>query len=138
MTNHIHLLATPSDSQGITKMMQYIGRHYVPYINHTYGGTGSIWEGRYIANLVQNDRCLSTCIRYIELNPVRADMVTSPVIKRSIQDSRLDSIMGCLISHLSLTNAMVDPKLTLNFIILFIMDMKNLTLKFFGLSTIPI
>ena len=138
MTNHIHLLATPSDSQGITKMMQYIGRHYVPYINHTYGGTGSIWEGRYIANLVQNDRCLSTCIRYIELNPVRADMVASPVIKRSIQDSRLDSIMGCLISHLSLTNAMVDPKLTLNFIILFIMDMKNLTLKFFGLSTIPI
>jgi REP element-mobilizing transposase RayT len=45
MTNHIHLLATPSDIQGITRMMQYIGRHYVPYINHTYGGSGSIWEG---------------------------------------------------------------------------------------------
>jgi putative transposase len=96
MTNHIHLLATPSDIQGITRMMQYIGRHYVPYINHTYGGTGSIWEGRYIANLVQDDRCLSTCIRYIELNLVRADMVASPVIKRSIQDSRLGPIM---VSH---------------------------------------
>ena len=71
-------------------MMQYFGRHYVPYINHTYGGSGSVWEGRYIANQVQDDRCLSTCMRYIELNPVRADMVTSPVIKRSIQDSRLD------------------------------------------------
>jgi putative transposase len=47
MTNHIHLLATPSDIQGITRMMQYIGRHYVPYINHTYGGSGSIWEERY-------------------------------------------------------------------------------------------
>jgi putative transposase len=42
ITNHIHLLATPSDSQGITRMMHYIGRHYVPYINHTYGGNGSI------------------------------------------------------------------------------------------------
>jgi putative transposase len=90
MTNHIHLLATPSDSQGITRMMQYIGRHYVTYINHTYGGSGSIWEGRCKANLVQDDRYLLTCMRYIELNPVRADMVTSPVIKRSIQDSRLD------------------------------------------------
>jgi putative transposase len=90
MTNHIHLLATPSDMQGITRMMQYTGRHYVPYINHTYGGSGSIWEGRYKANLVQDDRYLSTCMRYIELNPVRADMVASPVIKRSIQDSRLD------------------------------------------------
>jgi putative transposase len=58
MTNHIHLLATPSDSQGITRMMQYIERHYVPYVNHTYVGSGSIWEGRYKANLVQDDRCL--------------------------------------------------------------------------------
>jgi putative transposase len=78
MTNHIHLLATPSDLQGITRMMQYIGRHYVPYINHTYGGNGSIWEGRYKANLVQDDRYLLTSMRYIELNPVRADMVTGP------------------------------------------------------------
>jgi putative transposase len=70
-------------------MMQYFGRHYVPYINRTYSGSGSIWEERYIANLVQDDRYLLTCMRYIELNPVRADMVTSPVIKRSIQDSRL-------------------------------------------------
>jgi putative transposase len=78
MTNHIHLLATPSDLQGITRMMQYIGRHYVPCINHTYGGSGSIWEGRYKANLVQDDRYLLTSMRYIELNPVRADMVTGP------------------------------------------------------------
>jgi REP element-mobilizing transposase RayT len=49
MTNHIHILTTPSDTQGITRMMQYIGRHYVPCINHTYGGSGSIWEGRYKA-----------------------------------------------------------------------------------------
>lgn len=78
MTNHIHLLATPSDSQGIARMMQYIGRHYVPYINHTYGGSGSIWEGRYKANQVQEESYLLTCMRYIELNPVRANMVPTP------------------------------------------------------------
>lgn len=78
MTNHIHILVTPSDTQGITRMMQFIGRHYVPYINHTYGGSGSIWEGRYKANLVQDESYLLTCMRYIELNPVRASMVRTP------------------------------------------------------------
>lgn len=76
MTNLIHLLATPADTQGIAQMMQYIGRYYVPYINHTYGGSSSIWEGCYKANLVQDDRYLLTCMSYIELNPVRADMVS--------------------------------------------------------------
>jgi putative transposase len=45
MTNHIHILATPREKESITRMMQYIGRYYVPYINHTYGTSGSIWEG---------------------------------------------------------------------------------------------
>jgi putative transposase len=78
MTNQIHLLATPSDIHSVTRIMQYIRQHYVPYVNHTYGRSGSIWEGCYKANLVQDDRYLLTCMRYIELNPVRADMVTSP------------------------------------------------------------
>lgn len=78
MTNHIHILATPRETESITRMMQYVGRHYVPYINHTYGTTGSIWEGRYKAGLIQDEHYLLTCMRYIELNPVRADMVCSP------------------------------------------------------------
>lgn len=78
MSNHVHILATPSDNQGITRMMQYIGRRYVPYINHTYGISGSIWEGRYKASLVQEEGYLLTCMRYIELNPLRANMVRSP------------------------------------------------------------
>ncbi len=78
MTNHIHLLVTPEEKQGISAMMQYVGRQYVPYINKTYGGSGSIWDGRYKANLVQDEAYLLTCMRYIELNPVRASMVKSP------------------------------------------------------------
>jgi putative transposase len=78
MTNHIHILATTGDTDGITRMMQYVGRHYVPYINHTYGSSGSIWEGRYKASLIYDEEYLLSCMRYIELNPVRADMVRSP------------------------------------------------------------
>ncbi len=78
MTNHIHLLATPENKNSISLMMQYTGRHYVPYINHTYGSSGSIWEGRYKSSMIHDEEYLLTCMRYIELNPVRADMVKTP------------------------------------------------------------
>ena len=53
----------------------YLGRHYVLYINHKYGRSGTLWEGRYKASLVQEEDYLLACYRYIELNPVRAEMV---------------------------------------------------------------
>ncbi len=78
MTNHVHLLATPSDISGISLFMQYVGRRYVPYINHKYGKSGSIWEGRYKASMVDEEEYFLTVMRYIELNPVRAGMVDVP------------------------------------------------------------
>jgi putative transposase len=75
MTNHVHLLLTPMREQGIGEMMQALGRRYVYYINKTYRRTGTLWEGRYKASLVDSDAYLLTCMRYIELNPVRAEMV---------------------------------------------------------------
>lgn len=78
MTNHIHILVTPELRNSISLMMQYIGRHYVPYINYTYGTSGSIWEGRYKASMISDEEYLLTCMRYIELNPVRAGMVRAP------------------------------------------------------------
>ncbi len=74
LSNHIHILVTPKDKQGISRMMQYLGRRYVPYINHTYGTSGSLWEGRYKASLIHDEQYLLTCMRYIELNPVRANI----------------------------------------------------------------
>jgi len=59
-------------------MMQYVGRRYVPYINQTYGTSGSLWEGRFKASLISDEHYLLTCMRYIELNPLRANMVNSP------------------------------------------------------------
>jgi putative transposase len=75
MTNHVHVLATPADRDGLSRMMQYVGRRYVPYINNHYGTSGTLWEGRYKASLVQDDHYLLACMRYIELNPVRAKLV---------------------------------------------------------------
>lgn len=78
MTNHIHILTTPQESEGISRFMQSIGRHYVPFINHKYGSSGTIWEGRFKASLIENEQYLLTCMRYIELNPVRANMTRIP------------------------------------------------------------
>jgi putative transposase len=78
MTNHIHLLVTPVKGNSISLFMQFLGRRYVPYINHKYGKSGSIWEGRYKASLIQKEAYLLTVMRYIELNPVRANMVELP------------------------------------------------------------
>jgi putative transposase len=78
MTNHVHFLITPRDKRGISLMMQHVGRRYTPYINHTYGTSGSIWEGRFKASLIHDEEYLLTCMRYIELNPVRANMVSNP------------------------------------------------------------
>jgi putative transposase len=78
MTNHVHLLVTPATENGIGKVMQSVGRRYVQYANCTYGRTGTLWEGRYRATLVDSEAYLLTCMRYIELNPVRARMVADP------------------------------------------------------------
>jgi putative transposase len=77
MTNHLHLLASPADAHGLSRMMQWIGRHYVPYFNHKYDRTGTLWQGRFKATVIDSERYLMTCSRYIELNPVRAGMVTA-------------------------------------------------------------
>jgi len=72
MTNHVHLLMTPRHTAGISRLMQHLGRHYVLYIKRQYRCTGTLWEGRHKASLVQADQYLLTCMRYIELNPVAA------------------------------------------------------------------
>lgn len=78
MTNHVHLLVSPATAEGASRMMQYLGRYYVLHVNRQYGRSGTMWEGRYKASLVQSEEYLLACYRYIELNPVRAGMVSEP------------------------------------------------------------
>ncbi|MCV2350023.1 transposase [Paucibacter sp. Y2R2-4] len=74
MDNHVHLLATPVSDQGISQMMQALGRRYVAWFNHKHGRSGTLWEGRFRAGLIDSERHLMACMRYIELNPVRAGL----------------------------------------------------------------
>lgn len=78
MSNHFHLLATPETAQGIPGMMQSVGRRYVRYFNQRQRRTGTLWEGRYKSTLIQAERYLMACMVYIDLNPVRAGLVSDP------------------------------------------------------------
>jgi putative transposase len=78
MTNHVHLLLTPSSETALSRLFQYLGRLYVRYFNFAYARSGTLFEGRFKSSLVQQERYFLTCLRYIELNPVRAGMVTDP------------------------------------------------------------
>jgi len=78
MTNYVHFLVTPGSDDAISKVMKNVGSRYTQYINRKYRRTGTLWEGRHKASLIQTERYLLTCYRYIELNPVRAAMVQRP------------------------------------------------------------
>jgi len=78
MTNHVHLLCTPNAEGAISLMMQSLGRQYVRYFNQKYQRSGTLWEGRFRSCLIESEVYLLTVYKYIELNPVRAKMVTSP------------------------------------------------------------
>lgn len=82
MTNHVHLLVTPASEAGISQMMQSLGRCYVQHINRRRERTGTLWEGRHKASAVDTDAYWYVCARYIELNPVRAGMVSVPTAYR--------------------------------------------------------
>ena len=78
MTNHVHLLLTPERADSVARLFQNLGRHYVGHINKTYQRHGSLWEGRYKSNVIESQAYLLSCMRYIEMNPVRAGMVDHP------------------------------------------------------------
>ena len=78
MTNHFHLLATPSTVNGVSLLMQAVGRTYVRRFNQQQGRSGTLWEGRYRSTLIQADRYFLACMAYIDLNPVRAGLVVTP------------------------------------------------------------
>jgi putative transposase len=77
MPNHLHLLASPSEALGLGRMIQWVGRHYVPYFNAKYRRTGTLWQGRYKAAVIDSEKYFLSCSRYIELNPARAGLVAS-------------------------------------------------------------
>lgn len=78
MGNHVHLLLTPSRAGGVAGLMRSLGERYARYVDEVHHRDGALWEDRYEAVPVHVRRYLLSCMRYIELNPVRARVVALP------------------------------------------------------------
>ena len=79
MTNHVHLIVTPqAETENISKLMRLLAARQTRYVNKLEGRTGTLWEGRFKASLIDTTTYLLACCRYVDLNPVRAAMVASP------------------------------------------------------------
>ena len=79
MPNHLHVLATPSDEEGLAAMMQKVGRLYVPWFNNKHGRSGTLFQGRFRTSVIDPDAYFLACIRYIELNPLRNQLAFDPL-----------------------------------------------------------
>jgi len=78
MTTHLHLVVTPASASSLPRMMQTVGRSYVRFYNTRYERTGALWEGRYRAAILHDEKYWISCLRYVELNPVRAGLSKTP------------------------------------------------------------
>ena len=79
MPNHVHLLLTPQTDKGLSTLMQAVGRRYVQYFNRRHQRSGTLWEGRYRATVLQPELHLLASAVFMDLNPVRAGLVTRPL-----------------------------------------------------------
>ena len=78
MTNHVHLLVTGRKERSISRLMQHVGRRYCRYVNRAYRRSGPLYESRFKSSLIESEAYFLACMRYIDLNPVRADIVGHP------------------------------------------------------------
>ena len=78
MTNHIHFIVTPRVEGALSKTMKKVGQTYVRYFNRRYERTGGLFDGRYRSLAIDSESYWFTCMRYVELNPVRAGMAARP------------------------------------------------------------
>ena len=82
MINHIHLLVSPKSEQALPKAMRDLNWRYSRYANATHDRSGSFWDGRYKACIIDAESYFFACSCYIELNPVRAGLAKSPAAYR--------------------------------------------------------
>lgn len=83
MPNHFHLLIEPKkESSNISLLIKLLGAKYVHYVNRKYKRSGTLWEGRFKSSLIDRESYFLSCLRYIEMNPVRAGLVSTPELYR--------------------------------------------------------
>ncbi|MBU0549676.1 MAG: transposase [Candidatus Omnitrophica bacterium] len=78
MPNHVHLIIESRDTKDLAKIMQGVTQVYSVWFNNKYNKIGRLWQGRYKSKIIEKDKYLIDCLKYIELNPIRAKIVASP------------------------------------------------------------
>ena len=78
MSNHVHLLVSATSAEGPSLLMKNLGQRYVQAFNRRHARTGTLWDGRFRSFVVDSEKYLFRCYQYIEMNPVRAGMVSNP------------------------------------------------------------
>jgi len=78
MNTHFHLIVTPTTEHGLSRMMQIADGGHTKYYNRRYERTGTLWNERYSAVLLDDERYWYNCLRYVDLNPFRARIVSAP------------------------------------------------------------
>ncbi len=78
MADHVHLLITPHAEDSLARILQQVGRSFARYLNSAYQRSGGLWDGRYKAAIIDSERYLLACYRYVELDPVRSHCVVYP------------------------------------------------------------
>ena len=78
MNNHAHLIIEPTKAKTLSKIVQSITLSHIRLYHSKYSSSGHLWQGRFKNPIVQSDEYLLQCLKYIELNPVRAGIVSTP------------------------------------------------------------
>lgn len=78
MSNHVHLVVHAQTAAGLQKAMHGLNLSYALAYRHRYGGIGHFWQDRFKSVPIASDSHGLLCGAYVELNPVRARMMTRP------------------------------------------------------------
>lgn len=88
MTNHVHIMAVPTDEGSLSRCIGRTNLLYTQHINRKYKRSGRLWQNRFFSTVVETESYLWAVARYIEQNPVKAKLVNRP------EDYRWSSCRG--------------------------------------------
>ena len=77
MRNHVHFISIPQKEDSLSKVFSIVHMRYSQYFNKKRNNNGHLWQGRYYSCLL-DDTHLLMALRYVERNPVRANITTKP------------------------------------------------------------
>ena len=103
MPNHVHMAGEIEKKENLAKFMHDLSRSYTAYFNKKYQNVGYLWEGRFKSKVILRDKYFIDCINYIEINPVRANIIKTPIgykwssyLERNLGVSEKDSMLDQL------------------------------------------